>query len=150
MQRHSQTKHDNPHKSRWLLTGSIVIAVEVLVVAFLLVTGGRAATREPSTPHGISLASWSESGHGGQYVVQIVEGSAPAAGETVFGVVTSDTTCRPDAQGLSHCHNGIDLVSGGSLTVVNTHLMMRYPCLHPGETVTLSRINASWVLARIH
>lgn len=150
MRRHSQTKHARPYKNHWLLTGSIVIAVEVLVVAFLLVAGGRATTREPRIPHGVSLASWSENGHSGHYVLQIVEGNAPAAGKRVLGVVTGDTTCRPDVQGLSHCHNGIDLVNGGRLTVVNTHLMMRYPCLHPGETVTLSRINASWVLAWIH
>lgn len=150
MQGHPKNKQEQPRRNHWLLAGSVVIAIEVVVVAFLFASGGRATTREPSIPRGAPLASWNENGNSGQYVLQILEGNAPAAGVTVFGVVTSDAACKPDAQGFSHCHNGIDLSHGGRMTVVNTHLMRRYPCLRPGETVSLMRINSSWVLARVH
>lgn len=150
MHRHLKAKNRQRHTGHWLLAGSVVIAVEVFLVAFLLVAGGHATTGEPSMPHGAPFASWNENGRSGQYVLQVLEGSAPPAGATVSGVVTSDTTCQPDALGLSHCHNGIDLAKGVHITVINTHLMRRYRCLRPGETVSLTRINASWVLASVH
>ena len=62
------------------------------------------ATVQPTIPPGVSLTSWFENGKGGQYVLQIAEGNAPPAGVRVTGMVTTDTDCDPDAQGLNHCH----------------------------------------------
>ena len=78
-----------------------------------------ATTAEPTIPAGVSLTSWFENGKGGQYVLQIAEGDAPPAGVRVTGTVTTDTDCDPDAQGLNHCHNNIDLGNGRSIAVIN-------------------------------
>lgn len=150
MQRRLRVRQRWAHMSRWPSAASIIIAVEVFVVAFLSVAGGRATTVEPPIPRGAHLASRKENGRNEQYVLRVLKGKAPAGGVVVFGVVISDTSCQRDSHGFSHCHNGIDLANGSRITVVNTHRMMRYPCLRPGEKLSLDRINSSWVLARVH
>lgn len=107
-----------------------------------------AATAEPTIPPGVSLTSWFENGEGGQHVLQIVEGNAPPAGVRVTGTVTSDTDCDPDAQGLNHCHNIIDLGNGRSVEVIHNHSMHRYECLAPGQRLSITRLNANWVVAQ--
>ena len=67
---------------------------------------------------------------------------------TAAGTVTSDTTCTPDGEGLSHCHNDIDLDNGARITVVHHHAMLQHPCLTPGERVTLRGVTASWIVVR--
>lgn len=48
----------------------------------------------------------------------------------------TDTNCEPDADGVSHCLN--DLQIGNIIvTVRHHHQMHAVPCLSPGETVTL-------------
>ena len=105
------------------------------------------ATVEPTIPAGVSLTSWFENGKGGQYVLQIAEGNAPPAGVRVTGTVTTDTDCDPDAQGLNHCHDDIDLGNGRSIAVIHNHAMHRYPCLAPGQQLSIMRLNANWVVA---
>ncbi len=102
-------------------------------------------TAGPAIPAGVSLISWQDNGQGGRYVVQVIEGSVPA-GVQLSGVVTSDTNCDSDAQGLSHWHDGIALSNGRSITVVNTHNMMRNECLDTGQRVSLTRLNADWIV----
>jgi hypothetical protein len=132
------------------LLGTLVIGgIAVLAVAFLLSRGGQAAAGEPTIPRGASLTSWSENGQGGRYLLQIVDGNAPATGARVSGIVLSDTACEPDARGFSHCHNAIQLASGTRLSVIDTHRMSRYRCLRSGDAVSLTRINASWVVAKL-
>jgi hypothetical protein len=92
--------------------------------------------------------SWSDNGRDGRHLLQIVDGSIPAAGTTVVGVVVSDTLCQPDAQGFSHCQNGIELADGKRMTVIDTHQMSHYPCLEPGQRLSLSRIDRDWILAQ--
>ncbi len=70
-------------------------------------------------------------------------------GAKLSGTVTSDTTCDPDAQGLSHCHNVIALDNGARITVLHTHAMMQHPCLKPGERVTLTGFAQHWVTATV-
>lgn len=98
-------------------------------------------------PAGVSLASWQDNGQGGRYVLRVIEGSVPV-GAQLSGVVTSDTECDADAQGLSHCHNGITLNSGAHITVVNSHNMMRFQCLDPGQRLSITRLNGNWIIAR--
>ena len=141
--------HRQPRRNRRLLGRLLLIAAGVLVVTFLLIGGRSATSGEPAIPRGVALASWSENGHGGQYVLEILQGTAPRPGVTITGIVASDSACQPDAQGFNHCHNDIDLKNDGRITVINHHVMSRYRCLRPGEAVSLIRVNASWVIANV-
>lgn len=60
---------------------------------------------------------------------QIPEGAAEA-------VVLSDTNCAPDAEGISHCLNDLQ-IGNVIVTVQHHHDMAAVPCLSPGETVRL-------------
>jgi hypothetical protein len=147
MQTKPKIKRWHRHTSQWLLGALAATAFGVLAAAFLLSYGGRTATGEPTIPAGAPLASWSENGQDGRHLLQIADGNAPPAGVTVSGVVVSDTLCEPDARGFSHCHNAIELANGIRITVIDTHLMSRHPCLEPGQRLSLSRITPSWIMA---
>lgn len=127
--------------TQWLL-GALVVTASAVASA-----EGRATVDEPPIPAGVALASWHDNGQGGRYVLQLEQGGPLRAGWRVAGVVTSDTDCRPDAQGLSHCRNAIELSNGDRIVVVDTHQMMRNRCLTPGDRVSLSAVDASWVVA---
>ena len=105
------------------------------------------AVAEAAIPPSANLKSWFENGAGGRHVLQIRQGNALPAGARVTGTVLTDTNCEADAQGLSHCNNIIDLGGGRRIEVVHTHLMKRYPCLAPGQQVTVAGLNADWVIA---
>jgi len=148
MQPHSTVDGRRRRLRHWLIGTVAVIAVAASAMAFSSRNNqARTASGEPAIPHGVQLASWNENGHDGRYVLQIADGGTIPAGATVSGVVTSDTNCMPDAQGLSHCRNGIALSGGDRITVIDTHSMSRNPCLLPGETVTMTRIDPSWLVA---
>lgn len=117
--------------------------------AALLSYGEYAAAEQPAIPPAAKLASWFDNGHGGRYVLQIAQGRSLGTGERVLGVVKTDTNCDPDAQGLNHCRNAIELSNGGVITVINTHQMMRNRCLGPGDRLSLSGIGARWVMASL-
>jgi hypothetical protein len=51
-------------------------------------------------------------------------------------VVLSDSNCEPDADGISHCLNDLN-IGGVVVTVQHHHNMGKVPCLSPGETITL-------------
>ncbi|HUZ75798.1 MAG TPA: hypothetical protein VMU87_22655 [Stellaceae bacterium] len=137
--RHRRPRH-------WLLGILAVTVIGTLVVAFSFRDQARTAAGEPPIPREASLASWDQNGQGGRYLLQIADGSVPN-GAAVSGVVTSDTNCAPDAQGLSHCRNGIALSNGDRITVIDIHTMSRNPCLQPGETLSMTRIDPSWLVA---
>jgi len=119
-----------------------------LVVAATAVAPGasRAAADEPPIPAGVALASWHDNGQNGRYVLQLERGRPLRAGWRVAGIVTSDTDCNPDARGLSHCRNAVELSNGGRIVVINTHQMSRNRCLKPGDGLSLSALNRSWAL----
>ncbi|HUX80825.1 MAG TPA: hypothetical protein VMV38_00690 [Candidatus Paceibacterota bacterium] len=52
-------------------------------------------------------------------------------------VVQTDTNCDPDANGISHCSNILRLADGSLIEVQHDHNMQVYPCLDPGDTVTV-------------
>ncbi|GAB4430233.1 MAG: hypothetical protein OHK0015_15120 [Chloroflexi bacterium OHK40] len=60
---------------------------------------------------------------------QIPEGATTAT-------VLTDTNCEPDADGVSHCLNDLQ-IGNVVVTVQHHHQMHSVPCLSPGETVTL-------------
>jgi hypothetical protein len=132
----------------WMLFGALTAASLGGLAAVLIMSyGQQAASAEPTIPPGVSLTSWFDNGKGGLHVLQIREGSAPPAGVRLTGTVLTDTDCAPDAQGLNHCHNNIDLGNGRILAVINNHAMNRYPCLQPGQRLAITRLNANWVVA---
>ncbi|MDA8095861.1 MAG: hypothetical protein M0T84_18530 [Betaproteobacteria bacterium] len=59
--------------------------------------------------------------------------------------IPRDASCAPDPQGLSHCHNGIDLDNGMRMTVIDTHAMVQHPCLKPGQRVALTGFDEQWL-----
>ena len=105
------------------------------------------AADQPRIPRGVAMKSWQENGHGGKYLLQVVEGRAPKAGKRLTGTVTSDTNCDADAEGLSHCQNIIELTDGSRITVIDTHNMHVNRCMSPGERISLTGIDKSWVMA---
>jgi hypothetical protein len=129
-----------------LLATLVLSSIGGIVAVVVLYYGQQAAVAEPSIPPGAALSSWFENGQGGRHVLQIWQGSAPAEGVRVAGVVATDTNCEPDAKGLSHCHNRIDLDNGRSIEVIHTHLMSRNPCLAPGQRISIARLDAEWLL----
>ena len=150
MQNKPKIKLGLSHTSRWLLgiLGAAIITC-VIILAFSVSYGGNKTPSEPVIPHGASLTTWNENGQGGHYLLQIIDGVTPQTGVTVTGKVASDTHCEPDTQGLSHCHNILDLAQGTHITVIDTHLMSRNRCLKPGESLSLTRVSASWVMATL-
>jgi hypothetical protein len=61
--------------------------------------------------------------------------SGKPSARSQIGTVLTDTNCRPDSYGVSHCTNKIRLAGGRVLTVRHDHSMMNDPCLAPGERV---------------
>ncbi len=107
-----------------------------------------AAPDEARIPAGAPIRSWADNGQGGWSLLQMIGGVSLPRGATLHGTVTSDTNCAPDARGLSHCHNGIDLDNGMRILVVHTHAMMQHPCLKPGQRVTVTGFSGAWIMAR--
>lgn len=103
---------------------------------------------EPRIPAGAPIRSWADNGQGGLSLLQIIGGIDLPRGATLRGTVTSDTNCAPDARGLSHCYNGIDLDNGTRILVLHTHAMMQHPCLEPGQRVTVTGFSGNWIIAR--
>ena len=143
----AQSKPKTRH-IRKLLVGALTIAgISNLATVLVLSYAQKPASAELSIPTGVPLTSWFDNGKGGQHVLQVTEGNAPPVGVRLTGTVITDTDCDPDAQGLNHCHNTIDLGNGRSIAVIHNHAMHRYPCLEPGQKLTVVRLNADWVVA---
>ena len=142
-----KSSHKGQCRRRWLIGASVLSAIGALAIGLFVVYGGDTSSQS-ALLKSASLASWSENGRDGRHLLQIADGSVLPAGAAIVGVVVSDTLCQPDAQGFSHCHNGIELADGKRMTVIDTHLMSRYPCLEPGQRLSLSRIDRDWIVAR--
>lgn len=140
MKKHSS----NGAGHRWLI-GALVVAGAAALVS----CSANTSNEKPSIPSGASISSWHDNGAGGRYLLQVAQGRAPAEGEKIVGVVRTDTDCEPDAQGLNHCHNTIELGNGRSIAVVDNHEMARNRCLRPGEQIALTGVNSSWVVGTV-
>jgi hypothetical protein len=147
MKKQSESKSSFGHTAA-LLLGALAIASFGGMITFgMLYYTQQPANAEPAIPSGVNLKSWFDNGAGGAHLLKIMQGRAPTDGTQVSGTVLTDTNCDPDAQGLSHCHNIIDLGGGRRIEVVNTPFMSKHPCLSPGQQLTLTRLNADWVIA---
>jgi hypothetical protein len=74
------------------------------------------------------------SNEAGLLMANLRTGRIPAGATSA--TVLSDANCDPDADGISHCLNDLD-IGGTVVTVQHHHAMSTVPCLSPGETVTL-------------
>lgn|SRR5690625_958911 len=74
-------------------------------------------------------------GANGIYEVNLLSGTFE--GE-VAGIVRSDTDCKADKEGVSRCHNEIELDNQKKVTIVNPHNMRKNRCLKRGEKVHLT------------
>lgn len=134
----------------------IIASAAVIVLAVLVAVGWRSSFLVASAPapHFVSLAATDTqtvagqrtvviaqagttspvSGSDGRLMTTLLEGKIPVGARKA--VVRTDTNCAPDAQGISHCRNQLD-ISGTLVTVQHHHKMSTTPCLTPGETVAL-------------
>jgi hypothetical protein len=142
-----EAKPSSARKAVVLLAALAIASLSGAIVLGILYFGQQPASAEPAIPAGAKLSSWFDNGAAGQHVLRIFRGEAPAAGVRVTGTVMTDTNCDPDAQGLSHCHNIIDFGNGQRVEVENTHNMPVHPCLNPGQRLTITRLNADWLVA---
>lgn len=123
--------------------------VYMFLALTMLWTGQTLAdVREPEIPEGASLKSWYNNGSQGIYILDVMEGLPSLGVRQLEGVVLSDGNCRPDANGLSHCHNRVELSNGRQITVVNNHQMSRNRCLKPGDRLSFSALNDRWLTGR--
>jgi hypothetical protein len=137
------------HRGTLALISGLVLGVLATSAVFMYFYKGQAQTGEPPIPSGVAMTSWFDNGHGGRYLLQVAQGRSLAQGERVIGSVASDTDCDPDAQGLSHCHNGIELTNGDRITVIDTHNMSVNRCLKPGERIALTGIGGPWIMGTV-
>lgn len=79
-----------------------------------------------------------ENGKDGIDVVERQSGRLPAG--AMPATVLSDTNCAPDSYGISHCRNVLRLANGDRIVVRHSHNMSLYPCLAPGETVSVTAL----------
>jgi hypothetical protein len=66
--------------------------------------------------------------------VELIVGTVPP--HAVQARVLTDEDCAPDAAGVSHCLNRLD-VAGVEVAVRHSHRMHEVSCLSPGELVRL-------------
>ena len=147
MKNQPQARSSSARTAIVLLAALAIVSLSGVLVLGFLYFGQQPASAEPAIPSGATLSSWFDNGAGGQHLLRVFRGEAPASGVRVTGTVMTDTDCDPDAQGLSHCHNIIDLGGGLRIEVENTHNMPVHPCLSPGQRLTVTRLNADWVVA---
>lgn len=141
-----QSKSRGYSFGRFLIVAATAAGVGSLATFLGLSYGQRSANAEPSIPSGVALTTWFDNGKGGEHVLQIAQGSPPPVGVRLVGTVQTDTDCDPDAQGLNHCHNVIALENGRNIEVIHNHAMHRYPCLEPGQRLSITRLNENWVI----
>jgi hypothetical protein len=73
----------------------------------------------------------------GLLMTSLVTGQLPNG--ATHATVRTDSNCQPDQQGVSHCLNELEI--GSTIVMVrHHHKMSEVPCLTPGETVNIVRL----------
>jgi hypothetical protein len=127
----------------------LLLGVLVLSAASVYSYNAQAGTVQPPIPGGVAMKSWHENGSGGQYLLQLYQGRSLKVAQSITGTVTGDANCDADAEGLSHCHNTIELANGNKITVINTHEMHRNRCLGAGDRISLTGIGGPWIMGAL-
>lgn len=134
---------------RRLIGGTSLIVVLGLALTGISTLAPAVTAADEVVSDGVGLGAWAENGRDGRIVLQLVKGDAPAPGANLSGVVTTDTNCDPDAQGLSHCHNVIAFADGRSLEFIHTHAIADHPCLATQQRVILAMLGPGWAVATV-
>lgn len=87
-----------------------------------------------------------ENGARGTYIVNLLSGSIEGK---VEGTVLTDTDCEADEEGISRCHNEIELDDQKKVTIANPHNMQNNRCLSPGEKIRLSKNEEGKVIVQL-
>ncbi|SEQ95865.1 hypothetical protein SAMN05216232_3805 [Virgibacillus subterraneus] len=116
----------------------LIVVIGLTLVLFVTLTSGNDGAGDSLTQEEVeSGLDLQKNGANGTYTVNLISGDF---GQESEGKVLNDTDCTPDEEGISRCHNDIELVdSDKEVTIVNPHNMKNNRCLRPGETVHLSR-----------
>ncbi|HMO58162.1 MAG TPA: hypothetical protein PKA05_16005 [Roseiflexaceae bacterium] len=134
----------------------MVLLVGILATAIAITTPGpaqQASTPPPAAvpvPHFIDVNAPGEprvvvvgtidtmlpgtSNTAGLLMAHLLKGNMPEGARSAM--VLNDLNCAPDADGISHCLNDLD-IDGVIVTVQHHHAMAEVPCLSPGEVVNL-------------
>ena len=136
-------------QSRFSVAARLLFGGIALSAAVLTSYNVQAASAQPPVPQGVPMKSWQDNGHNGLYVLQPFKGQLAKGEKRVVGTVVSDADCDIDAEGLSHCHNDIQLPGGRTITVINTHNMHVNRCLGGGDRIELSRLGNTWIVGNL-
>lgn len=95
--------------------------------------------KAPGEPRTLVVGGMSDSLPGtsneaGYLMTNLRAGTIPEGATTA--TVLTDTNCEPDADGVSHCLNDLQ-IGNVVVTVQHHHQMHSVPCLSPDEIVTL-------------
>lgn len=138
-----------------------VVAIPLVIVSisiFLVIGRSQTATpppapaaaphfvdvQAPGAPRTLVIGGPSDvlpgtSNQAGYLMANLLTGQIPPGAMTA--TVLTDTNCAPDADGVSHCLNDLQ-IGNRVVTVQHHHNMAEVPCLSPGETVTLLTLAA--------
>lgn len=129
---HGASTAANPHSAA--LTDSKSADTESAETVIVLSNGEQSAS--PLVAERACGASpLCKNGVDGINVVVLKSGIMPK--QKTMAVVKTDTNCDPDAYGISHCSNILELSDGSLIEVQHDHNMQLYPCLDPGDSVTV-------------
>jgi hypothetical protein len=132
--------------SRGTSRAGIVTRMAIMLAGLWVLAACSSGPPEPAIPAEAGFSSWFDNGADGRYVLPVIGGALPAAvRDGMWGRVLTDSDCAPDAAGLNHCHNIIELSDGSRITVTNNHQMTRHRCLKPGETVRVGLLKDNWI-----
>lgn len=124
------------------------VLLTMLTAVLIVVAGCSRAGAEPALPAQAGIQNWHQNGAAGRYVVPVIRGDAGAVAASTRGLVLTDSDCTPDAQGLSHCHNFIELENGDKIQIQNNHQMTVHRCLQPGEVVRVAPLHGKWIIVQ--
>jgi hypothetical protein len=144
--------------ARPLIIAIVVVAVVAIAIVVAATRGTAQPTQQATAPHLVDLSQQDDHGAtGGRALVvaRLGEAVPGISGETgplmttlvrgqypdgaTKATVRTDENCTPDADGVSHCLNELDL-GGSTIVIQHHHKMSLTPCLTPGETVNLMTV----------
>lgn len=123
------------------------VSISMVVILLVIISGSIYWSQETQTITSLETFEedtfdWKKNGNENQYITQLLDGRIEVA---VSGTVITDTDCEADDEGISRCHNQIELDNNNTVTIINIHNMQNFPCFSPGEKVEIQPLTAGWV-----
>jgi len=133
-------------KKRILLGGFIAMSAIIIAVSIWKLDTPGDVKPAPSSPPPLvnePELDWQQNGNNNENITQLLEGKLENT--SASGTVLSDANCEADEQGISRCHNEIELSDQQKITVINVHNMNNYACLGPGDSVSIEPYSEGWL-----